>query len=133
MTLTTHNNLAEAKCLKFNFRHYITSVPGHHRLSGEAVVSRCPRLEVGGPEVFGADARSVDALERTRDGEPGAVAELASALAWYARRDQAFAQELAAWAAQAGTGGVTSRSTRAGTPTSRAGTRRSPTTGGPAS
>jgi hypothetical protein len=57
-------------------------------------------------KVFGADARSVDALERTREGEPGAVAELASALAWYARRDQAFAQELAAWAAQAG-GGVT--------------------------
>jgi hypothetical protein len=59
-------------------------------------------------KVFGSDARSVDALERTRRDEPGAVAELTSALAWYARRDQAFAQELAAWAAQAGSaGGVT--------------------------
>jgi hypothetical protein len=58
-------------------------------------------------KVFGSDARSADALERTRQGEPGAVAELASALAWYARRDQAFAEELAAWAAQAGTGRVT--------------------------
>ena len=36
-----------------------------------------------------------------------AVADLASALAWYARRDQAFAQELAAWAAKPATGGVT--------------------------
>jgi hypothetical protein len=53
-------------------------------------------------KVFGSDARSVDALEQVQRGESGAVAELASALAWYARRDQAFAQELAAWAAQSG-------------------------------
>lgn len=53
-------------------------------------------------KVFGSDARSADALEQARHGEPQAVAELASALAWYARRDQAFARELAAWAAQAG-------------------------------
>jgi hypothetical protein len=59
-------------------------------------------------KVFGSDARSVDALDRTRQGEPGAVAELAAALAWYARQNQAFAQELAGWAAQAGaSGGVT--------------------------
>ena len=58
-------------------------------------------------KVFGSDARSVDALERARRDEPGAVAELASALAWYARRDQVFAEELVAWAAQAGAGGVT--------------------------
>jgi hypothetical protein len=58
-------------------------------------------------KVFGSDARSVDALERARRDEPGAVAELASALAWYARQNQAFAGELAAWAAQAGTGEVT--------------------------
>ena len=57
-------------------------------------------------KVFGSDARSVDALERAQRDEPGAVAELASALAWYARQDQAFAEELAAWAAQAGTDGV---------------------------
>jgi hypothetical protein len=53
-------------------------------------------------KVFGSDARSVDALERVQRDEPGAVGELTSALAWYARRDQAFAEELAAWAAQAG-------------------------------
>jgi hypothetical protein len=58
-------------------------------------------------KVFGSDARSADALERAQRDEPGAVAELASALAWYARRDQAFAQELAAWAARAGDGTVT--------------------------
>ncbi|HUN31316.1 MAG TPA: hypothetical protein VMU95_04795 [Trebonia sp.] len=58
-------------------------------------------------KVFGSDARSADTLERAQRDEPGAVAELASALAWYARRDQAFADELASWAAQAGTGGVT--------------------------
>jgi hypothetical protein len=58
-------------------------------------------------KVFGSDARSVDALERARRDEPGAVAELASALAWYAQRNQAFAEKLAAWAAQAGAAGVT--------------------------
>jgi hypothetical protein len=59
-------------------------------------------------KVFGSDARSVDALERARrDGTQAAVAELAAALAWYARRDEAFARELAGWAAQAGAGSVT--------------------------
>ena len=64
-------------------------------------------------KVFGSDARSVDALERAQGDEPGAEAELASALAWYAQRDEAFAEELAAWAAQAGIGGV-SQQVRAG-------------------
>ena len=58
-------------------------------------------------KVFGSDRRSMDALERAQRDEPGAVAELASALAWYARQNQGFAEELAAWAAQAGTAGVT--------------------------
>jgi len=58
-------------------------------------------------KVFGSDRRSVDALERAQRDEPGALAELTSALAWYARQNQAFAEELAAWAAQAGSGGVT--------------------------
>jgi hypothetical protein len=58
-------------------------------------------------KVFGSDARSVDALERTRAWDTGAVGELASALAWYARQNQAFAQELAGWATQAGGGTVT--------------------------
>jgi hypothetical protein len=57
--------------------------------------------------VFASDRRSVDALERVQRAEPGAVAELASALAWYAQQDQAFAQELAAWAALVESGGVT--------------------------
>ncbi len=61
-------------------------------------------------KVFGSDARSVDALERARrDGGQAAVADLAAALAWYARRDAAFAGELARWVAQAGAGGVTQR------------------------
>ncbi|MGD0558475.1 MAG: hypothetical protein ABSA93_26300 [Streptosporangiaceae bacterium] len=59
-------------------------------------------------KVFGSDARSAEALDRVqRDNSAEAVRELASALAWYARRDQEFASELAAWAAKAGTGGVT--------------------------
>jgi hypothetical protein len=59
-------------------------------------------------KVFGEDARSVDALEQARrDGGQAAVAELTAALAWYARRDQEFAAELASWAAQASTGGIT--------------------------
>ncbi len=37
------------------------------------------------------------------------MAELASALAWYARRDQEFARELGGWAAQAGPAGVAQR------------------------
>jgi hypothetical protein len=65
-------------------------------------------------KVFGSDARSVDALERTQRDEPGAVADLASALAWYAGRDQAFAQELAGWAAQASTAGSVTQHVRAG-------------------
>ncbi len=58
-------------------------------------------------KVFGSDARSIDALERAQRDAPGAVAELASALAWYARQNQAFAQELVEWAAQAGNTGIT--------------------------
>jgi hypothetical protein len=58
-------------------------------------------------KVFGSDARSVDALEQVRQaGTDKTVQDLASALAWYAQRDQVFAQELATWAEQAGTGGV---------------------------
>jgi len=58
-------------------------------------------------KVFGSDRRSVDALERAQRDEPGAVAELAAALVWYARQDQAFAAEVADWAAQTESGGVT--------------------------
>jgi hypothetical protein len=58
-------------------------------------------------KVFGSDVRSVDALERARRNEPGAVAELASALVWYARQNQAFMQELADWAAQGSASGIT--------------------------
>jgi hypothetical protein len=61
-------------------------------------------------KVFGSDTRSVDALEQTRrDGTAAAVAELAAALAWYARRDREFAEELAGWAARAEEGAVTQR------------------------
>lgn len=58
-------------------------------------------------KVFGSDARSAEALDRVQhDNSADAVRELASALAWYARRDEAFADELATWAAKA-PGGVT--------------------------
>jgi hypothetical protein len=58
-------------------------------------------------KVFGADARSVDALDRARrDGTPAAIAELASALAWYAQRNQEFADELAGWAAEGNAAGL---------------------------
>jgi tetratricopeptide (TPR) repeat protein len=51
--------------------------------------------------VFGSDAQSADALDRARHvGSTAAMAELASALAWYACRDQAFAGELLGWADQ---------------------------------
>lgn len=57
--------------------------------------------------MFGTDARSVDALDQTLRDEPEAVEELAKALTWFARRDQGFAYELAAWAAQAPASGIT--------------------------
>jgi hypothetical protein len=61
-------------------------------------------------KLFGSDARSMDALEQAqRERTPAAVTELASALAWYARRDQQFAEELNSWAAQARTDGVSQR------------------------
>jgi hypothetical protein len=60
-------------------------------------------------KVFGSDARSVDALERAQRDEPGAADELASALAWYAQRSGNFVDELAGWAVQAGTSGLTQR------------------------
>jgi hypothetical protein len=65
--------------------------------------------------VFGTDARSVDALERAgrADRSPADVAELASALAWYATRDTEFAGELAGWAAAGNAGGV-AQNVRAG-------------------
>jgi hypothetical protein len=45
-------------------------------------------------KVFGADARSVDALDRARrDGTQSAVAELTAALAWYAQRNVARTSE----------------------------------------
>jgi len=53
-------------------------------------------------EVFGGDARSVDALERALEApqDAGQVRELASALAWYAERDEVFASELEGWATE---------------------------------
>lgn len=58
--------------------------------------------------VFGSDARSVDALEQAqRQAAPSAVRDLASALAWYAERDEEFARELSDWAATATPGRVT--------------------------
>ena len=74
-------------------------------------------------KVFGSDARSVDALERTRQGEPGALAELTSALAWYARRDQEFARNWPPGPRRQGAGWLPSTFMRAGMPTSRAATR----------
>ena len=58
-------------------------------------------------KVFGSDARSVHALEHARrDGSAAAVAELASALVWYARHDSTFAEQMAVWASRAEAGGV---------------------------
>lgn len=52
--------------------------------------------------VFGSDARSVDALAQAQQQPtPAAVRDLASALAWYAHRNQEFAKELEGWAAWA--------------------------------
>ena len=58
---------------------------------------------------FGSDARSVDALEKVCRDDRAAISDLASALAWYAQRDQAFAIELIRWAGQARSDEVTQR------------------------
>ncbi|WP_433180657.1 hypothetical protein [Actinoallomurus sp. CA-150999] len=67
-------------------------------------------------EVFGSDARSVDTLERAVEdpGDEGRVGELASALAWYARRDEEFAGELVGWAREYGGAGAVVQNVRAG-------------------
>lgn len=60
--------------------------------------------------VFGSDARSVDALEQAQQqATPTVIRELASALAWYANRDQKFAKELEGWAASVKPGTVHQR------------------------
>ena len=66
------------------------------------IVSRIRKL-------FGSDARSVDALEKVCRDDRAAISDLASALAWYARRDQAFATELIRWADRARSEEVTQR------------------------
>jgi hypothetical protein len=73
-------------------------------------------------EVFGADPRSADALDRTRQGQQGAIAELASALTWYARHNQTFAGELVTWADQARSAGHNNQPTRTAGDANPAGT-----------
>jgi hypothetical protein len=65
--------------------------------------------------MFTSDARSVDALERAvADPSDGRVQELAAALAWYARRDEEFAGELAGWAREYAPAGSVVQNVRAG-------------------
>lgn len=65
--------------------------------------------------VFGSDARSVDALERAvADPSDERLEELASALAWYARRDEEFAGELAGWVREYAPAGPVVQNVRAG-------------------
>lgn len=53
--------------------------------------------------VFGEDHRAVQSLDQVADGRGGAdgVRDLASALRWYAERNEVFAAELRDWAASA--------------------------------
>jgi hypothetical protein len=58
-------------------------------------------------KVFGRDRRSLDALEQARQGGSApAVADLAAALRWYAERDTVFAAELARWADESRSAGI---------------------------
>lgn len=60
--------------------------------------------------VFHSDARSLDALDKAQQlPSPTTVRDLASALAWYAERDQKFASELEEWATSAKPGTVNQR------------------------
>jgi hypothetical protein len=65
--------------------------------------------------VFGSDARSADALEQAvADPSEERVQEFAAALAWYARRDEEFAGELAGWAQEYAPAGSVVQNVRAG-------------------
>jgi hypothetical protein len=58
-------------------------------------------------KVFGHDRRSLDALEQTRQsGSAAAIADLVAALRWYAERDVALAADLAQWAKEAQSTGI---------------------------
>jgi hypothetical protein len=67
-------------------------------VSESAALGVVARIRERVRHVFGSDARSADALERAV-GDPSEerLQELASALAWYAGRDEEFAGELARW------------------------------------
>ena len=65
-------------------------------------------------KVFGSDARSVDALERTQAGDKGAVGELASALAWYAGRKPGIRGRAGGVGGPGDTGGGVTQQVRAG-------------------
>jgi hypothetical protein len=70
-------------------------------LSGQAAIDAVSAIRTRIREVFGRDHRAVAALDHTEQGEvsdPAQLAELASALRWYAERDQQFATEMAGWA-----------------------------------
>jgi hypothetical protein len=75
-------------------------------LAGEAGGGLVAGITARVRAVFGSDARSADALQRAGQGESAAVTELASALAWYAKRDETLAGELVSWAGRAGGSGV---------------------------
>jgi hypothetical protein len=66
--------------------------------------------------VFGRDERSVDALERAVEcpQDQDRVGELAAALAWYAQRDEGFAEELREWAATYAPSGPVNQQVHAG-------------------
>ena len=91
-------------------------------LSESATLEVVARIRDRMRQVFGSDARSVDALERAVENpSEGQVQEVASALAWYAQRNDAFAGELSGWVKEYAPSGSVLQNVRAGRDTYTAG------------
>lgn len=67
-------------------------------------------------EVFGRDERSTESLEHAIEepGDEARVRALAEALAWYAQRNEGFAEELDQWARDYEPSATVSQNVRAG-------------------
>ncbi len=78
-------------------------------LGEDAARSLVQRVREGIRSVFAGDERSVDALEAAiaDPGDEGRVRELASALAYYAGKNEEFARQLADWARHGAPASVT--------------------------
>ena len=84
-------------------------IDDHPGIAGTCGGILVQRVREGIRSVFAGDERSVDALEAAiaDPGDEGRVRELASALAYYAGKNEEFARQLADWARHGAPASVT--------------------------